>query len=233
MSASAHRPEHPGEPADRDRCVAAEIDEELAFHLDAATADGRAAGLNEAEANAAAARAFGEVSRHRDACLRVAYGSTMMRKKWAIGLAAVLILASGYVAGLATPELLRELDGGSDWARIGAFEGLEWRGDTPLVLVDDRWWVLEKIHGRDVEEVLAHSEAVYEQRGRERFSEDLFEVLKSMGLPGETLDATLRDPAIGRVETRRGLEMNEEARNSAKRGLWKLREGVPMPPTAI
>ncbi|MEL7088729.1 MAG: hypothetical protein AAGL98_09875 [Planctomycetota bacterium] len=41
---------------------------------------------------------------------------------------AVLILISDYLAGLATPEWLRELDSGSpQWARVGPFEGLVWR----------------------------------------------------------------------------------------------------------
>lgn len=221
---------------DRD-AVAAEIDEELTFHLEVAEAAARDAGLDQDEASATVARAFGDVQRYRDACLSVASRSSMMKKKWTMVTGVLLVLAMVYVAGLATPELLREIgnefDGGSEWARVGAFEGIEWRGDTPIVLVDDRWYALEQIHGRDIAEVLAHSEAVFEERGRKRVSEDLHEVLLSMGLPGRTLDATLRDLSTGEVVTRCGMVMDHDTRQRAKYGDWQEREDVPRPPESI
>lgn len=231
---SERHPQH-GFLADSSARGAAEIDEEFRFHLESAAADERVAGLSEEDARAAAVRAFGEVSKHRDACLRVAFWSTTMKKsvKQALSKTAtvVALLFLGVFAGLQLAEA--DWWAGDEWERVGAFAGFEWVGDTPVVLVEDRWWVLETLQGVEMSEVLAFSEATYGQRGQKRIAEDLHEVLAGMGLPTETVDATLRDPDTGETSVRSGLPMNEEMRLKAKARTWIADEQVPPPPQAL
>lgn len=210
--------------------AAQQIDEEFAFHLDSAERDGRDAGLAEDDARAQARAAFGDVPHHRDACLRVAHGSLIMNKKIAWSAAALVALVLSYVAGLATPELMRELDGGSDWQRIGAFEGFVWQDDTPVVLIENRWYALEAINGRPVDEILTAAADTFDGQTRHRFTEDLYEVLVAVGEPGDRIDATLRDPETGALVEKPGLEMTEEKRRRAKGEDWKEQGDVPPVP---
>lgn len=213
------------------------IDEELSFHLDAATNDGLHRGLSEDAARAEAVRDFGDYSAHRDACRRIAYGNEAMKKKVIGACAGFMVLVLAYAAGLVTPAVWNEFDPEPDWARMGAFAGLEWYGQTPVVLVADEWFVLESIHGRSVEEIMNHCREEYGSQAQKRFSEDLYEVMCGMGLPPTLLDVTLIPTANsshggGLVLTTR-LVMTKELRRSAKQRLWEDQKGMPRPPASI
>ena len=210
----------------------AEIDEEFAFHLDSAERDGREAGLVEGDARAEARAAFGDVSTHRDACIRVANGSTMMTKRLMIAAGALVVLVVGYVAGLATTEIAHQIDrlSAPDWERIGAFEGLVWQDQTPVVLLENRWYVLETVNGRSVESILLETTDEFGAQTRMRFSEDMYEILLALGEPGDRIDVELRDPATGEVSEVQALELTHEKRQSTKWQEWKQQEGVPPVP---
>ncbi len=212
-----------------------EIDEEFAFHLDASARDARAAGLDAQSAQAKAGADFGDVSTYRDACLRVAHPwRTLMGKKqtgkWSL---AATCLAIGVIAGVLIPEALDDFRSDytpREWQRVGAFEGLVWQNDLPIVLVDNRWYVLDAINGRQIESFMEATEARFGDRTRKRFKEDLYEVLQALDEPTDAIDATLRDPVSGAVVEKPGLELTQEKRNNAYGEGWRSQPDVPPVP---
>lgn len=209
--------------------VAAEIDEEFAFHLHAAERDARAAGLPEDQARERARVAFGDVSSHRDACLRVTCWSDLMMKKMANAFTVPVMLAVVFVLGTLTPDAIDKLTE-TQWKRVGAFEGVVWRGDQPVVLVENRWYMLDAVNGRTIDGFLEATHDHFGDRTQKRFKEDFYEVLVALGERPDAIDATLRDPVSGEVIEKLGIELDKEKRRRAYRGRWQESADVPRPP---
>ncbi len=73
--------------------IAADLDDEFAFHLDEIERELLEAGLDPAEARAAARRRFGDVTRIRKQCLRVALGERIMLQRVNFVLMVTVLLA--------------------------------------------------------------------------------------------------------------------------------------------
>jgi|GEM_PF-4716007 len=202
-----------------------EIDTELEFHLEQAVEDMKAQGVSGRDAEAEVMSRFGDVDRWRRACFRISFGSQIMRDKyWVVAIVA-------FVAGGLMGPVMRDVDNyfsssPTSWKRIGPFEGLIWQGETPVVLVENEWYTLQMINGLLVQDVLAHSQDVYEGLYRKRFVEDLYEVLEGMGHAVTTVDVVLTDQATGEEVVMQGLPMTREKRQKAKNGGWF--DGLPV-----
>ncbi len=73
--------------------IAADLDDEFAFHLDELVRELLETGLDPAEARAAARRRFGDVTRIRKQCLRVALGERIMLQRVNLVLMVTVLLA--------------------------------------------------------------------------------------------------------------------------------------------
>jgi hypothetical protein len=127
----------------------------------------------------------------------------------AIGLLAALAL---FVA-LFPARLPWSLSG--DWWREGsAFDELRWRGDTPEVALDARWYELETIEGLNAAYVAGFCRQHSDARWRKRFSEDLVQVLNRMGAwCFFEVDLELRDLETGERVLRHGVPLDRERRD--------------------
>ncbi len=91
--------------------IAADLDDEFAFHLDAIERELLETGLDPAEARAAARRRFGDVTRIRKQCLRVALGERIMLQRVNLVLMVTVLLAVAVLSVqifLLTGQLRRE-----------------------------------------------------------------------------------------------------------------------------
>ena len=212
-----------------------EIEEEFAFHLDLAAAEGRRSGLDEAEADARARSAFGSVDRYRAACVRAQEGWLGMISK-RLPKAAVLggLLIAAFVAGLLAAGPLEDVVdqvSGPRWARVGAFSGFEWSGDDAFVLHDGAWRRLEAINGRPVAELLDKAAVRFgEHSAKKRVREDLYEVLQALGERTDAIDARLVNPGTDAVVELTSLPLDAEKRDYAHGRVWRKDGAVPAPP---
>ena len=78
--------------------VDADIDEELAFHVDTAAREYEAQGLDKEAARRAAERSFGDLERIRRACRRQRLGERIMLQRIQLGATLALILTVGVFA---------------------------------------------------------------------------------------------------------------------------------------
>ncbi len=91
--------------------IAADLDDEFAFHLDELVRELLETGLDPAEARAAARRRFGDVTRIRKQCLRVALGERIMLQRINVVLMVTVLLAVAVLSVqifLLTGQLRRE-----------------------------------------------------------------------------------------------------------------------------
>ncbi len=91
--------------------IAADLDDEFAFHLDEIERELLETGLDPAEARAAARRRFGDVTRIRKQCLRVALGERIMLQRVNLVLMVTVLLAVAVLSVqifLLTGQLRRE-----------------------------------------------------------------------------------------------------------------------------
>jgi CubicO group peptidase (beta-lactamase class C family) len=83
--------------------------------------------------------------------------------------------------------LARSMPGGdrptseNGYVKAGAFTGVRWENNLPIVQVEDRWSQLVSIDGIPIERIIEHAQTNFGRTARMRFGEDLPEVLASMG----------------------------------------------------
>lgn len=114
---------------------------------------------------------------------------------------------------------------GKGYARTAPWSGVRWRGETPIVLIDGRWWQLESIEGLRADLVVAFCKQTTNDTWAKRFCEDLVEVLTRMlgHAPGATVSLVLVDPDTRETKTMERVEMSEAKRQE----IWRKRYGSP------
>jgi predicted Ser/Thr protein kinase len=138
------------------------------------------------------------------------------------------------VAGAAALAFAWWRSAGIDWSRpmkgkgfprTAPWSGVRWRGETPIVQVDGRWWQLESIEGLRADLLVAFCKQTTKDAWAKRFCEDLDEVLTRMlgHAPGATVSLALVDP-----DTHESTRMERVAMTEAnRRAVWLARYGTP------
>lgn len=130
------------------------------------------------------------------------------------GRIATLVLLFGGGVALGDP---------GDYPKRAPFEAVRWKGDTPELSIDGKWYELVSIDGVGSDRVLQFCKTTYERRAQKRFAEDLHEVLSRMGHPpGETVKLEVRPVGGGAVVVMPKVTMTEAKR----RAVMKSQEGV-------
>ena len=65
--------------------------------------------------------------------------------------------------------------------KASPFTAVKWEQDQPVVQFEGQWYDVQSIHGVSVDEILDFCKKEYDRRWQKRFSEDLVEVLTTMG----------------------------------------------------
>jgi predicted Ser/Thr protein kinase len=145
--------------------------------------------------------------------------------------AALLLATAGVVAGFtlsggeaAAPDFSRPLVG-DGYVEVAPYAALRWRGTTPEVEVDGRFFELVAIDSLRADLMVAYCRQTGDRRWVKRFTEDLGQVIERMTgrSPPELVTLTLRDPESGAETRRREVPMTAENR----RELWESRGGTP------
>jgi len=114
------------------------------------------------------------------------------------------------------------------WWREGApFDDLRWRGDTPEVLIDDRWYGLVAIDDLRSGYVVGYCQQHAGDRWRKRFSEDLVQVLHRLGnWSFLDVDLHLRDLESGESIVLEDVSLDHERRRAilTGRNRWPWRD---------
>ena len=123
-----------------------------------------------------------------------------------------------------------EISGG--WfKRSSPFESLRWRGDVPIVGVDGREYELVAIEGLRTRYILGFCEQHEQTAWRDRFSEDLVEVLHRMGaLVLFEVELELRELETGERVLRTKVPLRDDWRRAILdgRGQWPMPGLVPV-----
>ena len=144
--------------------------------------------------------------------------------------AVALVLAAGVTTlGIAwlrggAVDWSRRMDG-KGFDRTAPWTGVRWKGETPIVEVDGRWWQLESIEGLRADLIIAFCKQTTREVWAKRFCEDLVEVLTRMlgHAPGATVSLVLIDPDTRESKTMANVEMTHAKRQK----IWDAREGTP------
>lgn len=195
--------------------IAAEVDEEFAFHVEQLQAGFEADGASPAAAAALAAAQFGDRRRLQKECVQIIKGGRIMLLRAAVVLVlSAAVMAGGYAA----------LDDGERFPKLSPFSGVRWSGWTPEVLIDGTWYRLESIDGIPVGEIVAHCQSSYPGIERKRFSEDLPEVLAGLHRPpAESVNLALVSLDDGERVLVDGVPMTKENRQQ----VWRRNHDWP------
>ena len=140
------------------------------------------------------------------------------RHKLGALLATLLLLFAGTLAWAFLFPNVIPIPLGADWyATASPFEDLRWVGDEPEVMLGGRWWGLEEIDGRRTAYIVGFCKQFAGDSWRERFSEDLLQVLNRMGdWSFFDVDLRLRDLTTGRSFRVEDVPMSETRRNALR-----------------
>jgi hypothetical protein len=115
--------------------------------------------------------------------------------------------------------------------RASPFTAVRWQGEDPRVQVDGAWYEFESLDGISKSDILAFARQTYGDRWQKRFSEDLVELLRTMGRqPGAEVRLGLR--LNGQAVTRTA-RMTEENRSSVVRFNQNVEAGAPATRPAV
>jgi hypothetical protein len=93
----------------------------------------------------------------------------------------------------AAPPTTTGLAAGTNFPRLAPFDGVRWKGDVPIVHVENVWCELVAVDDMTAERIGAFSKKHYHKIWQKRIEEDLVEVLAGLGQqPGERVKLTLR-----------------------------------------
>ncbi|GGG12382.1 hypothetical protein GCM10011344_11340 [Dokdonia pacifica] len=85
--------------------------------------------------------------------------------------------------------------------KASPFTAVKWENDIPIVTVNNEWYTLEKLDLYTTEELVAFCKKQYGLKWKKRFSEDLVEVLKTIGYqPQEKVTLVLSNKATQQKE---------------------------------
>ncbi len=93
------------------------------------------------------------------------------------------------------------------------FTAVKWENELPVVRIDNDWFSLEKLDKTDIKSIIEYCKKEYDDNYQKRFSEDLVEVLKKMGMtPGLHVEMELKKDGKTIVKQ---IEMTKENRRLA------------------
>lgn len=106
---------------------------------------------------------------------------------------------------------------GALFQKLSPFNAIRWQGDEPEVRVEKDWFKLVSIDGVGTPEILAHCRSQYGNKWRERFAEDLVQVLTEMGHPPDSqVNLVLQPPGSTARVVRDGVQMTEDNRKAIR-----------------
>lgn len=112
------------------------------------------------------------------------------------------------------------------WSRVAPYSALRWREEQPEVQVDGIWYLLDAIGGAPFEAICEHLSAQHAGKEAKRFSEDIADVLREMGVPvGEQIDLDVIDPTTHRSIRLADVPLTREKRSAARE--YHRSQGIP------
>jgi hypothetical protein len=121
-----------------------------------------------------------------------------------------------------------------EYPKRSPFDAVRWRDATPEVRLDDEWFNLLGIDGVTTKEIVAFSKRTYdEKKWRQRFEEDLVEVLTRMGHEPADVVRVLVTPLGSDLDfIQRAVPMTEAKRWAIKRAA-AAREDMGLPRSEV
>lgn len=99
---------------------------------------------------------------------------------------------------------------GHGYPRLSPFEAVRWRGQTPQVQVQGKWYELMAMNGLSANQIVALCQALDDANWQKRFEEDLVEVLMRAGYRiGNRATLELKDLETGQIQVLRDVPMTE------------------------
>lgn len=110
------------------------------------------------------------------------------------------------------------------------FSAIRWKGDTPVVRIENAWYELVSVHGVATVDVLKFCEEK-EWDAKERFAEDLVQILRLMGHKIDKKTDLVLTNADGQRVTMNNIMMTEESRRQVSDGGRAAEARVTVPRT--
>lgn len=168
--------------------VDSELHEEFEFHLDCLIDELCAEGVAREQAIRLANERMGDMRENKEKCRGIILAERLMIKRTIFLVICMLgCVALGYIGawGVYFSKVMAD--------PVSPFTKVAWDGWTPHVEVDGQWYELIEIDGILTDTIMDFCRKWYDNQARKRFSEDLGQVLHSMGLiPGNKVDLTVR-----------------------------------------
>jgi hypothetical protein len=139
-----------------------------------------------------------------------------------VGVAVIANCGDPYVDPIGAWLLERSVPGGHKlvtkygYAKVAPFTGVRWENNRPIVRVQGRWSPLIAIDGVPIDRIMEFAQREFSGKARQRFAEDLVELLSKMGQDPKwevTLSLEKKDGQIEHLQIR----MTEENRALVKR----------------
>lgn len=121
-----------------------------------------------------------------------------------------------------------------DYPKRSPFDAVRWRGKAPEVRLGEDWYNLSGIDGATTQEIVAFCEKAYgERKWRQRFEEDLVEVLTRMGhKPHDVVKLIVSPVGSDQESVVKSVPMTEAKRWAIKRAA-AAREDAGLPRSEI
>jgi RNA polymerase sigma factor (sigma-70 family) len=105
--------------------------------------------------------------------------------------------------------------------RLAPFDAVRWKGDVPIVRVENVWCELVAIDDLPAGRIVAFAKKHYDKLWQKRIEEDLVEVLTGLGQqPGDRVKLTVRDPNTKQVSELLDVPMTHANREQ----IWLARQ---------
>lgn len=148
-----------------------------------------------------------------------------VNRKSNMGVCVLCNSASDNITDLTTRVLQFELGigqrDGAGYARVSPFSAVRWRDQIPEVLVNETWYELVSLNDHATDKIVAFSRRRYKEQWKQRFEEDLVELLSKMGHPPQDqVNLVVKSLGSEETQTLTQVRMTEEnrrvIRNAAK-----------------
>jgi CubicO group peptidase (beta-lactamase class C family) len=104
-----------------------------------------------------------------------------------------------------------------DYAKKSPFAAVRWKESQPEVRIGEEWLKLVSLDELPASEIVAFSRRTYGNKWRQRFEEDLVELLTRMGHPPrDTVTLVVQSLTSSETRVREGVPMTEANRNAIK-----------------
>jgi CubicO group peptidase (beta-lactamase class C family) len=105
----------------------------------------------------------------------------------------------------------------ADYAKKSPFAAVRWKESQPEVRIGEEWLKLVSLDELPASEIVAFSRRTYGNKWRQRFEEDLVELLTRMGHPPrDTVTLVVQSLTSSETRVREGVPMTEANRNAIK-----------------